>query len=167
MSDKPKADPWLRPHDDKLRNLLREGHVSSSDTRRPTLIAIAQEHFPTTFIAGDKKSVDNRVKLLRRKINNYRLGISKEGARQGQGRSVMLLLLCIYTSSTDTSLFVHHLSHRHGRQLRRRRFRRRRLRRRRRQYHGIIKATSTCQAEEGASRGRHGWSNSCNAEVGY
>ena len=110
MSDKPKADPWLRPHDDKLRNLLRGGHVSSSDTRRPTLIAIAQEHFPTTFIAGDKKSVDNRVKLLRRKINNYRLGNSKEGARQGQGRSVMLLLLCIYTSSTDTSLFVHHLS---------------------------------------------------------
>ena len=96
MSDKPKADPWLRPHDDKLRNLLREGHVSSSDTRRPTLIAIAQEHFPTTFIAGDKKSVDNRVKLLRRKINNYRLGISKEGGRQGQGRSVMLVLYILH-----------------------------------------------------------------------
>jgi len=88
MSKEPPPKPqeeWKQTHTSLLKRLLRDGTISATDTQRKTLIEIAQVHFPTTFVANNKASIDNRVKLLRNKINEYKVGVASDGARKRQG----------------------------------------------------------------------------------
>ena len=78
-------------HDAKLKRLLQSGEIELT-CDRAKLIQVAKTHFPTT-IGTSKASIDNRVKLLRRRINAYRIGLSKEGQRKQEGKNPVIISL--------------------------------------------------------------------------
>lgn len=75
-------------HDPILKQLYSQGKVPKGKPpdyhpKRQDLIQLARTYFPET-IGTSKDSINNHVKLLRKKINIFRIGEAVEGGRARQ-----------------------------------------------------------------------------------
>ncbi len=80
MDRKVRSNIWNSLQDQELHNLINTGVINPSrETDQKDIIAVTHEHFPS-FIGDLRRSVDNAVKRLRKKFQQWNLEKNLTGA---------------------------------------------------------------------------------------
>ena len=72
---------WDREATDRLRRLIADGTINPNNHKRSDIIAINRKHFNKYFGSGNNR-VDVVVRRLVKKLREYNVGASYDGARK-------------------------------------------------------------------------------------
>ena len=72
---------WDREATDRLRRLIADGTINPNNHKRADIIAINQKYFNKYLGSGDKR-VELAVRRLVKKLREYNVGASYDGARK-------------------------------------------------------------------------------------
>ena len=69
---------WKKAQDESLCELIRSGQVDFTNRSRAYLIEVTRDHFPT-FIGNTKSLIDNAMRRLLKKFQQWELNQTLEG----------------------------------------------------------------------------------------